>query len=227
MKGILSATALFLSIASSSFALTYTGSLSTTDNTLFATQPWSQGSTLSWEVSSNNLNGWWTYEYTFSVPEHSISHVIVETSSTFTAANIKTGTTADYELGTFSGANGNPGLDTNTIYGLKWNTPEDEEFYELVWTIVSDRKPMWGDFYSKDGKLVPNSFIYAYNSGLGYNTTSALSDGNALDSFGHAWALVPDTTGGTDEVPVPEPGTIALLGLGLVGIGLYRRNKKQ
>lgn len=214
-----------LGLAANSWALQYTGNL-TTASGLFANSQWNDPDTkLMWTVTEGG-DGLWTYYYNFVVPEKDISHVIIEVSETFTVVdNIKTGTTVGYDgpklyTSTDQGAS-NPGMPVGGVWGIKWNT----ESLTLEWTIVTDRAPMWGDFYSKDGNSVPIS--YAYSTGFGYDTSATIANGNAMDADGHAWALVPDTEGGGGGggSQVPEPGTLLLLGAGLFGLAIYGRRK--
>jgi len=150
-------------VATNSWA-TYTGSLEGAD-TLFGTGSWSTG-TLDWNVSVDGSDIW-TYDYTFTVESKDISHLIFEVSTTFDDSNIYAGTTEGYELAEYSGSSkSNPGL-PGSVYGLKWDLDVDTTSASV--TIVSDRAPMWGDFYAKGGveriKGVKTR-LFAYNTKL-------------------------------------------------------------
>jgi len=51
---------------------------------------------------------------------------------------------------------------------------------------------------------------------VAFNTTEAEGDIFAFDNM---------TIGSLEQVRIPEPGTLALLGIALAGIGLSRRRK--
>ena len=210
---------------------------------MFATPTWDGDSSLSWKVSSfpdpeSNLGLLWKYEYTFSVSgAKEISHVIIQVSDDFTEDNIFDGTDGLYEfntetsqwelnLDTYNGqGQSNPGL-LGSIYGLKWDTTGDPLIY--TWWIVTDREPMWGNFYSKDGQY-DGGWVYAYNAGL----LSFPDDPNPLYDDWMGWIVVPNTNGGggtgngngTPFDPIPEPSTMLLLGAGLLGLAAFGRKR--
>jgi len=193
-----------------SWADLYSGSLNAgADGGLVGTEPWNAASTvLSWGITYEQQadNKWiYTYKYTFSVPEKDISHVIIQVSDSFTKENVLEGTTEYWALGTYSSTDGNsnPGM-LGSYLGLKWNTEEvlgkDAKATNFTWIIVTNRAPMLGSFYAKDGKDSGN-WVYAY------------ADGNVS---------VPDSTS-TVPSPLPPccwaPGLLGLLG---VKAGLFR-----
>lgn len=135
--------------ASSAQAMVLTGSIDSTDGGgMEATAAWDGGgATLSWSVSQLQ-SGLWQYDYDFNVNKKKLSHIDFQVSGNFTANNIFAGTTEGWELGLWGDeGRSSPGI-PGTIYGLKF----DGGGLLNSFTIVSDRAPMWGDFYAKDGK---------------------------------------------------------------------------
>ena len=229
-KILLISVMLVFSMVGYGWATSYSGSITVNDG-LYGTDGWSDAM-LSWEV---NLTGsLWTYVYTFDVDEKGISHVINEVSAddpltdeneAFSLSNIYAGTTPDGTIDTYDSTgpgNSNPGM-TDPVFGIKWDIDDSEgDVLSFEWTIVTDRAPMWGDFYAKDGvynvQEEPTIDVYAYNTGFGSDTNAVIGNGNANDG-NLAWVLVPDTH------CVPEPATMLLFGTGLAGFVAIQRKK--
>jgi len=200
----------FCAVSAQATLYNYSGTLTWGGGTLVTSKDW-EGASLSWNVFQDD-SALWHYDYTFSSFSPAISHAIFEVSSNFDSSNIYPGTGAsggNYFLETYSTSPSNPSI-PGSIYGIKF---EDFEDGSGTFAIVSDRMPMWGDFYGKGG-----TDNYAYNLNFGQDTTAAIASGNA-----GGWALVPDTNTGP---PVPEPSTMLLLGFGVMGIAAAGRRKR-
>ena len=196
--------------AASAHAVSYSGSLSGDGGGLIANEDWNSSSTvLEWTVSASSPNPTlWHYQYTLTVPAKTISHIIIETSPEFKAANLFDLTSIpeswaiDPEIKKHNEGEGNPGLPED-MDGLKVNAGVDVLMVTL--SFDSDRVPVWGDFYAKDGN---GGTINMHNAGFTSPDwdpdidTYPLQNGSVEDHL-----LVPDSL-------VPEPATLLLLGLG-------------
>jgi hypothetical protein len=159
--------------------------------------------------------GFWTYTYEFQdndpTQPKDLSHLIIEVSASFTASDIQADTpdVSSDSSKTFGPSDpSNPSI-PGDIYGVKWNADGGTDFTA---TLVTARAPVWGDFYVKDGKTdqVDNA---AWNTGFLNVDPLDLPANGSIDNH----ALVPDT----DTTPVPEPGTLLLVGTGLASVGAW------
>jgi len=210
----------------SAYLISYSGSLSSLSGGLQGTGFWPDdgprgGTTISWVVSQND-DGSWHYVYNLTVPRADVSHFILETSEDFTSADIinPTGPYASYSIGWNTGF---PGVNTqpnpympDDEYGIKFDSTYGTT---LVFTFDSPRMPVWADFYAKCG-AVGGTQNTIWNTGF---STSEENDPTAPIGNGSIayHILAPDTQTG----PVPEPGTVCLVGLGLAGLKFIRRRK--
>ena len=204
-------------------ATAYTGALSSTDFAILGTGNWIAGgpTTLSWAVTQNADDSW-HYAYSFSHPKGETSHFILETSTSFTAANLSnsSGQFGSIEVGWHNVGSGNPGM-PEALYGIKFDGARGQT---TALAFDSYRVPVWGDFYSKNGRAGGHGQNAAWNAGftLGdYDPAGPPQDGSLEYHL-----LVPDTAG-SNTPEVPEPATWILMGSALAGSWVLQRRRRR
>lgn len=210
-------------------AVSYTGTLSTSPPNnveLGGTGFWMTDTdpvtSITWTVTQQT-EGYWYYQYEFVVQRANVSHFILEVSDGFDVNNPLdfwglTGSGIDpakVGVGVYNPGSGNPYM-PDDIYGIKF---DETTATTVKFDFYSWRSPVWGDFYAKCG-AVGGTQNTAWNAGFTTNDTDP-SDPPANGSVGYH-ILRPN-----DYDPmIPEPGTLALVGLGLAGIALWTRRRR-
>ncbi len=200
-----------------------------------ASDGWEQplgGFEITWNITyDTNVPDVYHYSYTITDDNGAttlnpdLSHLILQVSSTFTAADIwkvkldgqdLSLSSGDPQLYTSSGNEGStPYMPAGGIFGIKLDAAGGQSTHTFTYSFDSDRAPMWGSFYAKDGKHPDagnnTEFATAWNTGFGTNPAAGATD---LTN----WVLVPDSSA-QDLIPpdsiVPEPVTAIFFGTGL------------
>lgn len=80
------------------------------------------------------------------------------------------------------------------------------------------------DFRTNSNGQVESFFYYCDDDALGvlFSSDRNVISGNGFNGWGLGWQGIDEWSGPT---PVPLPGTLSLLGCGLLGVGVLRRNR--
>jgi hypothetical protein len=195
----------------------YQGCLSTDDGGIVATGAWDYyGLKLCWDIQEQADNSWF-YQYWFSLPDGSPiqygnpSHFIMSVSPDVTERDFWgfNGSLTELRVGDDNPFDDAPGL----FPALKL------DYEQTYYSFYSWRVPTLQDFYTKDGTAGGYGANTAWNSGYG----DALPAGFSLADYAQYGKILAPDTGTT---VVPEPGTMLLFGLGLVGAGVVRKIRK-
>lgn len=232
-------------ITMSSFAeaqFNYGGGVSIAGGSAQGTGNWKDDpmgmTTIDWDVSWSG-SGLVHYSYTFEVAHHNISHLSLELSDSFTAADITNITingnsSDDYSIGSFTGGDAPYNTMPGDMYGIKFNMPSNT----LLATIAFDstRMPTWGDIYARCGVRIEHTlpktdpewkqwnsawntgFADGESSGAGYDPIVAASSGSYQNHI-----LVPDSVA---VVPEPVSSVLFIFGASMFAGRKYIKRRK-
>ncbi len=214
-RAVALAATLLIVTSSLSAGMVYTGQLvwDANEAQIEATAAWENPATkIEWTVTELE-SGEFEYNYILTFPDKAISHLIFELSENLQSID---GVDSN-DIGFYSASNGNSNpFMPDEMYGVKFNTDGNSEVVEV--TFITDRVPIWGDFYVKDGKDGGDRVV-AWNTGFTANDVDPPESTSPASTDVKDHILVPDTVG------VPEPASMTLLGLGGM-FALLRRKRR-
>jgi hypothetical protein len=198
---------------------------------------WSQGNggfKITWNISYNAGDSDWDYSYIISndsggALSKDLSHWVLQVSD-FIPEDGFEAYIYDEDVSfegpdTYTAGGSNPNMPAD-IYGIKFGGGVGP----LTFTFSSTQQPVWGDFYAKNGTDQPPGEPENKIDVTAWNTGLDPANGFVLNEFTAdftPWIPTPDTeNGGPPQEVIPEPMTMSLLGLGLLGLIANRKRRK-
>ncbi|MBI2093915.1 MAG: PEP-CTERM sorting domain-containing protein [Candidatus Omnitrophica bacterium] len=96
------------------------------------------------------------------------------------------------------------------LLGIKWEAPKAEDCNDCAESDFKDGVLSGFFFYSSHGPSAPDAYTWFTKFGR--------------DGYDYGTTIGPN--GHENHSPIPEPGTMALMGLGLAGTRLFRRRRR-
>jgi hypothetical protein len=94
----------------------------------------------------------------------------------------------------------------------------------LLSPMAANADPIYWNVFNIEGESSQAAHIVTYSSLLDMLADSNRTSDNTMSGFGRN--IVGSGASFSRAVSVPEPGTLALFGVGLAGLGLTRRRRK-
>jgi hypothetical protein len=193
------------------------------------TKDWADGGfNIAWDISFDEDTELWTYIYHVTANRKEVSHLLLEVTEGDGGVLIDEGSSNVVAPTTYtatSNGNSNP-LMPNPLYGVKFDYGDLDEVY----TIVTDRAPVYGVFYAKDGKS-GGIDVVAYANALkesDYKTDEALTINDFIVRPNGKHGPDPDPGGDPDPPTnaVPEPMTASLAAVAAASLLLATRRRR-
>ena len=195
---------------------------------------------MEWTVTDEdpyNASYPWKYTYTFDLDyagQHdgwgAISHIIIEGSEGILTDDIVGVTGAIVDGVGYQAVN--YGFDDmpEDMWGINFDPPTGDDYFEMTWSFWSNRVPVWGDFYARCGGGPGGEDIYNMTGEVekGFLDPNGIDD--VLDDID---PTDPPSNGSIDyhilrpDSYIPEPMTVSLLALGGLFAGRRRPALRQ
>lgn len=211
---------------------------STATGGVTGTKAWANGGfNIAWDIQFDDNTDQWTYQYHLTTSAKDISHWLLEVTEDSDSVLVAPGSSAAVSPTTYSPSDpgkSNPLL-PNSLFGVKFDYGDTDEVY----TLVTDRAPVYGVFYAKDGKDGGKDVV-AWSNALAssdYKTSESLTltdfivrpNGKHTPPGGGNPGGDPDGDPDPDPQgsPVPEPMTAGLTAMSGLGLALrfWRRRR--